>query len=254
MYPEIIKPLYRSKNLYSQGCRGMNRFNYDRAKGKYIAMCEGDDYWTDPLKLQKQIDFLEENSDFSGCTHACEVEYINENRRKKVRFKGKSEIDFGYYLKKNPFFATASLLFKKEVVENYPEWTRNLFAGDFTLKYMILSKGKIKYFDESMSVYRRGVAGSWSKLKLTQERIDKEYRDDVLSLQKINEMLNYRFTYESIIKSKKLFRTYLSRSIVASRGGEKIKLFLSNILLFRINDYKTLLQGSYKKLNSLIKK
>src|SRR5690606_25359461 len=61
-YPEIIKPILQTENQYSKGVRGiMARFNFPRAKGKYIALCEGDDYWTDPLKLQKQIDFLENN-------------------------------------------------------------------------------------------------------------------------------------------------------------------------------------------------
>ena len=58
-YPEIIKPIYEEENQWVKGRRGSAVFNFPRAKGKYIAMCEGDDYWTDPLKLQKQVDFLE---------------------------------------------------------------------------------------------------------------------------------------------------------------------------------------------------
>src|SRR5690554_4624359 len=65
-YPEIIKPIIQKENQWSQGVRGMMaRFNFPRAKGKYIALCEGDDYWTDPLKLQKQVDFLEKNPNYS---------------------------------------------------------------------------------------------------------------------------------------------------------------------------------------------
>ncbi len=56
-YPDIIKPLYEEENQWVKGRRGSRTFNFPRAKGKYIAMCEGDDYWTDPLKLQKQVDF-----------------------------------------------------------------------------------------------------------------------------------------------------------------------------------------------------
>lgn len=67
-YPEKIFPLFEEQNQYSQGVK-VDFFNYNRARGKYIAYCEGDDYWTDPLKLQKQVDFLESHSDYSVCFH-----------------------------------------------------------------------------------------------------------------------------------------------------------------------------------------
>ena len=60
-YPEIIKPIYETENQYSKCDGSLARIQYGRVKGKYIALCEGDDYWTDPLKLQKQFDALEAN-------------------------------------------------------------------------------------------------------------------------------------------------------------------------------------------------
>lgn len=80
-YPNLIFPLYETENQYSKGFSlspsNMDiKFNYSRAKGKYIAYCEGDDYWTDPLKLQKQIDFMESHPDYSVCFHRCQ--YFDE--------------------------------------------------------------------------------------------------------------------------------------------------------------------------------
>ena len=66
-YPEIIKPIYQTENQYSKGVRINEVFHLPRIKGKYVAACEGDDYWTDPLKLQKQYDFMEANPDYSMC-------------------------------------------------------------------------------------------------------------------------------------------------------------------------------------------
>lgn len=241
-----IIPILREQNIKSTGV-AVFPITFQKARGKYIALCEGDDYWTDPLKLQKQVDFLEANPDFSGCTHMCEIKYI-EGGQKTVRHKGKSAIDFGYYLKKNIFMTTGSLLFKSKIVKNYPDWAKDLFAGDFVLKYLILADGKIKYFDEKMSVYRKGVPGSWSKELLNQKKIDKEYFDNVLALHKINELTNYKNNYEVIIKNKKLFNSYLARSIVANIGANKIKLFLSNIIYFRKNDYKIIFHKIYKEL------
>lgn len=72
-HPHLIFPLYETENKFSQGYGDKMDivFNYARAKGRYIAYCEGDDYWTDPLKLQRQVDFLESHADYSVCFHRC---------------------------------------------------------------------------------------------------------------------------------------------------------------------------------------
>ena len=74
-YPELVFPLYETENQYSsEKCSLIDiKYNYSRARGKYIAYCEGDDYWTDPHKLQKQVDFLETHPDYSVCWHRCRL-------------------------------------------------------------------------------------------------------------------------------------------------------------------------------------
>lgn len=72
-YPNIIKPIYQKENQYSKGVKVSLVYNYPRAKGKYIALCEGDDYWTDPYKLQKQVDFLESHPDYVMCSHDVDI-------------------------------------------------------------------------------------------------------------------------------------------------------------------------------------
>ena len=69
-YPDKIFPIYEKENQYSKvGTSGIDLFNYKRVRGKYIAYCEGDDYWTDPYKLQKQVDFMESHPEYSVCFH-----------------------------------------------------------------------------------------------------------------------------------------------------------------------------------------
>ena len=63
-YPNIIKPLFESENMHSKEVAISKTFNFPRVQGKYVAMCEGDDYWTDEYKLQKQVDFMEKNSEY----------------------------------------------------------------------------------------------------------------------------------------------------------------------------------------------
>jgi len=247
-YPHLIKPIYQTENQYSKRDGSIGRIQRERACGKYYATCEGDDYWTDSLKLQKQVDFLESNSDFFGTAHACKIEYISQYRNKIVIHRGKSEIDLGYYLTSNIFITTASLLYRTKVVENYPEWTRGLFAGDFVLKYLILTNGKIKYFDEVMSVYNKGVPGSWSKQLISQKRIDKEFLDNLFVLQKISELTDYKYSYEVSVKSKRLFYRYIARSISIQNNFNKLKLFIGNFIYFKIPDYKTIIKGIVKGL------
>lgn len=81
-YPDRIFPLYEEINQYSHGGKGrMDLYNYNRVRGKYIAYCEGDDYWTDPKKLQKQVDFMESHPDYSICLHGYTK---NETRTNKI--------------------------------------------------------------------------------------------------------------------------------------------------------------------------
>ena len=73
-YPDLITPIFQTENQYSKGLRGFYaRFVFPKAKGKYIALCDGDDYWADSLKLQKQVDFLETHHDYAICSHDFKV-------------------------------------------------------------------------------------------------------------------------------------------------------------------------------------
>ena len=72
-YPDIIKPIYQKENQFSKGVHILKTFIYPRVLGKYVALCEGDDYWTDPNKLQKQVDFLEAHPEYSGCFHVLAI-------------------------------------------------------------------------------------------------------------------------------------------------------------------------------------
>jgi glycosyltransferase involved in cell wall biosynthesis len=79
-HSDLIITIFQTENQYSQGIKPWPNFVFPRARGKYIALCEGDDYWTDPLKLQKQVDFLEEYTEYNICFHNVKVYIENENR------------------------------------------------------------------------------------------------------------------------------------------------------------------------------
>ncbi len=134
------------------------------AKGKYIALCEGDDYWCDSLKLQKQIDFLEANSDFVMVAHRVDELYDGvilsadwRWNKKKVDF---TLVDYLYQL----FFHTSSVLYRNIDLPNYINNT-NLLQGDIAVFTYILTKGKLHYFEDIMSVYRKHKGGVSNSLQ-----------------------------------------------------------------------------------------
>lgn len=98
-YPKIIKPVYEKENTYSQGIKPMLQV-IKISKGNYIATCDADDYWTDPLKLQKQADFLINNPLYVGCFHDCMMVYEGEksNQKQHLRIGNREIVYYGFVL------------------------------------------------------------------------------------------------------------------------------------------------------------
>ncbi|UJF29147.1 glycosyltransferase family 2 protein [Kaistella sp. 97-N-M2] len=166
-YPDIIKPIFQKENQYSKGVRGMNqKYNFNRAKGKYIAMCEGDDYWIDPLKLQKQANLLNENKECSIIFHPCYKEennsvnptpsYIKSTMMLRVLSKNILEAQ-------GQFAPTSSYFFKREVFLKFPEWIVNAPVGDYFLEMYALKDSYGLFMCDAMSVYRINTSYSWTK-------------------------------------------------------------------------------------------
>lgn len=128
--------------------------------GIYLAICEGDDYWTDPLKLQKQVDFLEANPDYSICFHRTnELKPNGELKQSEIWGIETKDTYTLEDLAKGNFMHTLSVVFRN--LSPYPSWLGESPIGDYILHMLNASYGKIKYIPEVMGVYRMGV-GVWS--------------------------------------------------------------------------------------------
>lgn len=159
-YPEIIYPVFHKENQYQNGVRHMmTRFLLPKAKGKYLAICEGDDYWTDKFKLQKQVDYLQQHKDYSLCFHPVKVVYEN-NERKNYTFpklSDKNNFTIERLLKEN-FIQTNSVMYR---TQNYADIKLNMMPGDWYLHVFHAQFGKIGFINEVMSVYRRHSDSLW---------------------------------------------------------------------------------------------
>lgn len=157
---------HRENNISIEGCpTGRFNFIYNlyNTKGKYIAICEGDDYWTDPLKLQKQVDFLEDHPDYSVCFHPVKIlrreKLINDIITRQVK-----ETTNIYDLAKGNYLHTVSVIFRKKS-EELPKWLLVCPIGDYPLHMINAENGKIKKLKDTMAVYRIHDSNMWANQK-----------------------------------------------------------------------------------------
>lgn len=167
-YPHIIKPIFEEKNLYSQGNRVLEKVieqAIDSTNAKYLTWCEGDDYWTDPLKLQKQVDFMEAHPGYS--LHFHNASYFNQQLGKVTgqfdRYPEDTTVPTEtMIIEGGGFCPSCSLFYRAELMKDYPDFAKNYHIGDLPLQIYLAIKGKVYYSKENMSTYRIMVPGSWT--------------------------------------------------------------------------------------------
>jgi glycosyltransferase involved in cell wall biosynthesis len=136
-------------------------FLFKQCNGEFIALCEGDDYWTDLHKLQKQVDFLENNLSYSLCHHQLEVVYEDDTPKHSFNLdyqRDTSSIE-DLLADKSWFLGTASTVFRNVFKIGMPKWWWKSASGDLGIFIEVAKYGKIKYFPETMGAYRKHHGG-----------------------------------------------------------------------------------------------
>lgn len=167
-YPALIKVIYQTENQYSKGVHITKEILCARARGKYIALCEGDDYWIDELKLQKQVDYMEAHQD-------CRLCFTNGRREengiitsrivpctpvsRRAYKPGNADYDMGE-MALLEIIPTASMLFRTEDYKNFPQFSPSAFTGDLAIRLYMSGLGYAHCIDEDTCVYRSGTPGS----------------------------------------------------------------------------------------------
>ena len=171
-YPNIVKPIYQKENQYSKGVKVSLVYNYSRARGKYIALCEGDDYWTDPYKLQKQVDFLESHPDYVMCSHRFN-QYIQEKgfleEEQDKDFEG-ADYDLKNLIGGKWLTQTLTVMYRRSAL-NLKRYAAYGMSMDMILFYELLKIGKGYCFPDIMAVYRLHNGGVWSEVSLNARRL-----------------------------------------------------------------------------------
>lgn len=172
-YPHIIKPIIQKENQYSKGVNIEDKYISPLMSGKYIALCEGDDYWCDENKLQKQVDFLEKHTDYVACAHNSFI--YNVKTGEKKLFSGRKysgSIKMKEIIEWKRVFHTSSVMYRKSLREKKPIYMRCINnVGDFNNALWFRMNGKVYYIASPMSVYRHMVEGSWTMRNTDVNRI-----------------------------------------------------------------------------------
>ncbi len=177
-YPDIIKPIYQTENQYQKGVNKMKLFLLPKAKGKFIAFCEGDDYWSEPNKLQKQYEVMVKYPNCSICFHKTRI--ISENGNPtNASFPRCDKIKSGI-IERNEYlslvlytqtlyqlqFHLSSIMIPIEIYKQYiynlPSYRKEMDVGDLPLFLYMGLHGDAYYIDTEMSCYRSLSVGSWN--------------------------------------------------------------------------------------------
>ena len=208
-YPDIIKPIYETENQYSKHDGSLRKIMNANTRGKYVAMCEGDDYWIDSLKLQKQVDFMESHPEYSLCFHATNCIYGQDENPCYTICYDKSEFNMDdLILGGGGMMATNSMLYKSDFVRNVPLWVQKAPVGDLPLMLLLGAYGKVHYIDEIMSVYRLGV-GVWSSgVERDKSKLKRHYEALYKMFYAFDKWSNYSHSYIVKMELNKLKQQY----------------------------------------------
>ena len=189
-YPDLIKPIYQEVNQWSLGNKVFSGIQLPRCTGKYIAICEGDDYWTDPLKLQKQVDILEGNENI-GLVYAKARVYLQSKCKYADDLFGEYRASLNEMIFKGNAIPTLTAMFRREIavafrqefsqtkgwkMGDYPLWKRNI---RFSRNYFEIAYFFADYFGLNKSVYHHIKQSYFSYV--VRLCIQKQYKQHVIS-------------------------------------------------------------------------
>lgn len=244
-YPRLIKPIYQTKNQYSLGVKVGPIFNYSRVKGKYVAICEGDDYWIDNNKLKKQIKKIKELNTDICFTNA----YLENNSGTKVlKYKSGEILDklivSETIRKGGGGMPTPSLLVRKEVLMNLPSWFSKAPVGDFFIQILGSQRNGAAYVSDVTSVYRVASVGSWtsnrskaSEVKIKEEAeayelIFNEMHSDILRSDDLNYALSVELYRLAALSIKMKYFELANDLIIRSWRYYKLRSIKQLILVY----------------------
>ena len=200
-YPGIIRPVFQTENQHSKGVHIARDILFPLIRGRYVALCEGDDYWSDPYKLSKQVAAMEAHPDVDICAHGA-VKAKAGKIYGRVGPAGPSRIIPAWRViwAGGGFVATCSLLCRRDAYLTDTPMRRILFI-DYTLQIQGALRGGMLYLNDRMAVYRRGVSGSWTASHIGRKKTG-HYASFLQMLDALDQWTPGRYSF--VIRARKL--------------------------------------------------
>ena len=199
--------LYLKENHYSQSKPKMGYLSEWRDMCEYEALCEGDDYWIMPEKLEKQVDYMEKHSCCSLCCHAHRERLVDQFSDVHRYSDNIDECPMDDMIQLGgSFMATNSMLIRLSKYHDKPEWFKMSPVGDMVIMYLLASRGKVCYLNEIMSVYRLSASGSWTeRMKKSWRQRNDYFKKDILVHEGFDKWTNFKY-HKIIVKKIKTIR------------------------------------------------
>lgn len=198
-YPDIIKPIFQKENQHSRQIPIFRTFIQNKMSGKYVAICEGDDYWCDDKKLQIQVDILEANPCYIACCHQTRcINCISKKSSDASPLSKDGVIDKKAILRRDsPIYHTSSLMYRRSVLDKLPRFCNiSKSIGDYPMGLFLALTGDIFFLNRTMSVYRLYTETSWS-LKHKKSKDKSKFASEMLEILKEADCFsNHRFSEE----------------------------------------------------------
>lgn len=194
-YPNLFKPIYQTENQYSKGVKISLEYQYPRAQGKYIALCEGDDYWTDPNKLQMQVDWLESHPEYTMCCSDAVIE-SPEGILDWHRYENDCDISVEDMIEGGGIFIqTCTIVCRKRLFDKYPQCCKECHVGDFPLQVWSAMNGKVRYFSKKFGAYSYNHTSSWTNTQLQSlEKLVNGWKSEMAMLDGLNTIFNFHYS------------------------------------------------------------
>jgi glycosyltransferase involved in cell wall biosynthesis len=215
-HPDIVKPIYQTENQYSKG-EHSTLFTVKAARGKFIALCEGDDYWIDPLKLQKQITAMEKHPDCYISFHPAIMRWVDgKGSDRMLGFYSEKPMIFPIekvILGGGGFMHTGSIVLNRLVLHriiSFFDVAKDAPVGDYYMQVLGAEHGGALYLSDAMSVYRTGVPGSWSeRVGKNPDNLTLWFRSSIVCNNKMNAFTKNKYLNLFEIKNKQLYSTLI---------------------------------------------